>query len=125
MAAQSFNRQNGFDSMPTRHEVLRLQLFTSARCEAHAKVWQSFIPRARHTHLLRTVLGGQLSNGVQILGSEFRPEEFRRCVKRLPLFSAALDPNFADTLFLPVGKQADAVRTRFDSVKVVFHFSQW
>src|SRR3989442_10360014 len=97
--------------MLTRHEVFRLQLFTRAWSEAHAKVRQSFIPRTRQAHLLRTVLGGKFSNGVQILGSAFRPEEFRGCVKRLPFFNAAFDPNFADTLVSPVGKQADAVRT--------------
>src|SRR5713226_419311 len=91
------------------NEVLRLQLFTSAGRKAHAKVWQSFIPRTRNAHLLRTVLGGKFSNGVQIPGSAFRPEEFRGCVKCLPFFHAALDPNFVDTLLLPVGKQADAV----------------
>src|SRR6266852_826545 len=96
--------------MLTGNEVLRLQLFTSARREAHAKMRQSFIPRTRHAHLLRTVLGGKFSNRVQILGSAFRPEEFRGCLKRLPFFNAAFDPNFTDTLFLPVGKQADAVR---------------
>src|SRR5258708_25853025 len=109
MFAPSFNRQNCFDAILTGHEVLRLQLFTSARRETHAKVRQSFIPWAKYTHLFRTVLGGEFSNWVQILGSTFRPEEFRGCVKRVPLFNAALDPNFADTPVLPVGKKADAV----------------
>src|SRR5260370_20137435 len=92
------------------HEVLRLQLFTSAGREAHAKVRQSFIPRTRNAHLLRTVLGGKFSNGVKILAGEFRSEEFRSCLKRLTLFHAAFEPHFADPLVLPVGKQADAVR---------------
>src|SRR3984893_13848547 len=96
--------------MLTRHEVLRLQLFSRARREPHAKMRQSFIPRTRHAHLFRTVLSGKFSDGVQIPGSTLRPEEFRGRVKSLPLFNAALDPNFSDTLVLPVGKQANAVR---------------
>src|SRR5258708_16568958 len=95
--------------MLTGHEVLRLQLFTSARREAHAKVGQPLIPRTRHTHLFRTVLGGKFGKGVQILGSTFRPEEFRGSVKRLPFFNAAFPPTFADTLALPVGKKAYAL----------------
>ena len=91
------------------HEVFRLQLLTGARREAHAKVWQSFIPRPGNTHLLRTVLGGEFRDGVEILGGTFRPEEFRVCFKRLPLFNATFDPNFVDTLLLPVGKKTYAV----------------
>src|SRR6266705_6449313 len=93
------------------HEVFRLQLFTDARREAHTKVRQSFIPRPGNAHLLRTVLGGKFGNGVKILGSTFRPEEFRGCVKRVPLFNAALEPDFTDALVLPVGKKTDAVTT--------------
>src|ERR1700681_3617445 len=97
--------------MLTGHEVLRLQFFTGAGREAHAEVRQSFKPRAGHAHLLGTVLGGKFSYGVQIPGGTFRTEEFWSCVKRLAGFIAALDPDFADTLVLPVGKKADAIRT--------------
>src|SRR5271169_502999 len=107
--------------MLPRHEVLRLQLFASAWREAHAKVRQSLIPRARHAHLLRTILGRKFNNGVQIPASSFRPKEFRGCVKRLPFVIAALDPKFVNTLILPVSKKADAVATRFDRVKVFFY----
>src|SRR5882762_2431364 len=107
------------------HEVLRLQLFTRARREAHAKVRQSFIPRTRNAHLLGTVLSGQFSNGVQIFSGTFRPEEFRGCVKPLTIFNAALEPNFIDTLVLPVSKQADAISAGLDCIKVIFHFSKW
>src|SRR3981189_1690487 len=61
---------------------------------------------------------------MQILGSTFRPEEFRRCVKRLTIFNAALEPNFADALILPVSKQADAISAGLDCIKVIFHFSK-
>src|SRR5437016_11168544 len=106
------------------HEVLRLQLFTRTRREAHTKVRQSFVPRTWNAHLLSTVLGGKFSNGVQILGSTFRTEKFRGCVKRMPIFNAALEPNFTDALVLPVRKQADAVSAGLDSIKVIFHFSK-
>src|SRR5579859_3870189 len=96
--------------MLTGHEVFRLQFFTGARREAHPEVWQAFKPRARHAHLLRTVLGGKFGDGVQIPGSTLGPEEFRSCVKRLSFFIAALDPDFTDALVLPVGKKANAIR---------------
>src|SRR6266852_5400933 len=124
LVAQSFNRQNCFHGILTGHEVFRLQLFTSARRETHAKVRQSFIPWAKYTHLFRTVLGGKFRNWVQILGSTFRPEEFRGCVKRVPLFNTAFDPNFTDALVLPVGKKADAVPAGLDSIKVVLDFTE-
>src|SRR5260370_26233056 len=104
LVAQPFNRQNCFDRMVTGHEVFRLQLFTSAGREAHTKVRQSFVPRTRHAHLFRTVLSGKFSNGVQIFGGTFRPEEYRRCVKRLPLFDATFDPNFIAPLVLTDGR---------------------
>src|SRR5712692_151762 len=124
LVAQPLNCENCFDRMLTGHEVLRLQLFTSAGGEAHAKVRHPFIPRARHAHLFRTVLSRKFNNGVQVPGSTFGPEEFRGYVKRLPLFDAALDPNFVDTLVLPVGKETDAVPAGLDSIKVVFHCSE-
>src|SRR5690242_7637324 len=110
--------------MLSGHEVLRLQLFTRARREAHAKVRQSFIPRTRNAHLHRTVLGGKLSNGVKILGSTFRPEEFGGCVKGMPLFNSALQPDFSDALVLPVSKKADAISAGLDCIKVMLHFSK-
>src|SRR5438132_11377096 len=61
---------------------------------------------------------------MQILGSTFRPEEFRGCVKRLTIFNAALEPNFTDALVLPVSKQADAISAGLDCIKVIFHFSK-
>ena len=61
---------------------------------------------------------------MEILGSTFRSEEFGGRVKRLALFNATFDPNFIDTLVLPVGKKTDAVTTRFDIVKVVFHCAE-
>ena len=85
---------------------------------------QSFIPWASNAHLFGTVLSGQFRNGVQILSSTFRPEEFRRGVKCLPFFHAAFDPNFVDPLVLPVGKQADTISTGLDGIKVLFHFSK-
>src|SRR5258706_996502 len=94
------------------YEILRLQLFTRARGEAHTKVRQSFKPGTRHAHLLRTVLGGKCCDGVQILGSAFRTEEFLGW--RLPLFNAALEPNFTDVPVPPVRKQADAVSAGLD-----------
>src|ERR1700694_5975374 len=102
--------------MLTRHEVLRLQLFTRARGEAHAKMRQSFIPWAGHAHLLRTVLGGKFRDGVEVLGGSFRSEEFRGRIKCLFLLLAALDPNYVNSLVLPVGKEADAIRAGFDRV---------
>src|SRR6266446_5405450 len=62
---------------------------------------------------------------MQILGSTFRTEKFRGCVKRMSIFNAALEPNFTDTLVLPVRKQADAVSAGLDGIKVIFHFSKW
>src|SRR5437667_12007548 len=100
------------------HEVLRLQLFTCARREAHAKVRQSFIPRPGNTHLLRTVLGGEFRDGVEILGGTFRPEEYRSCFKSFPLSNATIDPNFVDTLLMPVSKKTYTVRPAFDIDKV-------
>src|SRR2546421_520194 len=59
-----------------------------------------------------------------ILGSTFRPEEFRGCVKGMSLFNAALEPDFTDALVLPVSKQADAISAGLDCIKVIFHFSE-
>src|SRR5437773_3382139 len=124
LVAQPFDCQNCLDRMPTRQEVLRLQLLADAGRKAHAKVRQPFIPGAGHAHLLRTILGGKFSNRVQIPDGAFGPKKFRGCVERLPFFDAALYPNFVDTLLLPVGKQADAVGAGFDGVKVVSHFTE-
>ena len=38
--------------------------------------------------------------------------------------NAAFDPDLVESLFLPVGKQADAIAAGFDSVKVVFQLTQ-
>src|SRR5437879_13212470 len=98
------------------HEVLRLQLFTRTRREAHTKVRQSFVPRTWSAHLLSTVLGGKFSNGMEILGSTFRTEKFRGRVKRMSIFNAALEPNFTDALVLPfrqwTGGEHDCRRRR-------------
>src|ERR1700758_1951328 len=95
--------------MLTGHKVLRLQLLTSTGRKPHAEVRQSFIPGPWHTHLFRTVLGGKLSNRVKILGSKGCPEKLRLCRECLPVFSAAFYPDLVETLFLPIGEQADTV----------------
>src|ERR1700690_822427 len=124
LVAQSFNRQNCFDRVLPGHKIFRLQLFTSAWGEAHSKVRQPLVPGAGYAQLFRTVFGGKFSNGVQIPGSSFRPEEFGGRVKRLPFFLAALDPHFVNTLVLPIGKEADTVATRFDRIEVVLYGSE-
>src|SRR6202021_3694686 len=121
LVAQSFNRQNRFHRMLTGHEILRLQLLPGTRRKTHTKVWQTFVPRARPSPLLRAVFGRQFRDGMQIPVSLFRSEKFRSRVERLPFFLAAFYPNLANTLVLPVGKQAYAVGAGFDRVEVVFH----
>src|SRR5271169_2354634 len=111
--------------MLTRNEILRLQFLTSAWRETHPKVRQPFIPGSRYAHLFGAVFGRQLGNGVQTSGGQFGTEEVWRCVRCPSFFYSAFYPNFVDTLLLPVGKQADAVRTRFDSIKVVLQLTQW
>ena len=59
--------------------------------------------------------------GWRFLVASFGAEEFRRGVERLPLFDAALYPDLAEALVLPIGEQADAVGAGFDGVEVVFH----
>ena len=59
--------------------------------------------------------------GCRFLVACFAPKNSGVGVERLPFFLAAFDPNFANTLVLPVGKKAYAVGAGFDRVKVVFH----
>src|ERR1700730_392814 len=109
--------------MPTRNEVLRLQFLPGARREAHAKMRQALVPGAGHAHLFRAVFGGEFRNGMKIPGGQLRPEKFRGRVKWLAILDASFYPNLIETLLLPVGEQADAVRACFDSIKVIFHLS--
>src|SRR5207245_6012561 len=112
------------DCMLTGHKVLGLQLFASTRSKTQAKVRQSIIPWTGDAHLLCTVLGRKFSNGVKIFGCALRLKKVRGSLKPLAAVNAAFDPDLVESLFLPVGKQADAVAAGFDSVKVVFQLTQ-
>ena len=95
--------------------------FAGAGGEAHAEVGEAFVPGAGDTHLLGAVFGGERGDGVKILGGEFGAEEFRLGVEGLAFFVAALHPDFAEILILPVGEEADAVGAGLNGVEVVFH----
>src|SRR6266436_5853004 len=95
--------------MLTRHEIFRLQLLAGAGRETHAKVRQSFKPRAGHAHLLGAVFSGKLGDRVQIPGAQLCSEEGWSRVKRMPVFDATFYPNLVHALLLPVGKKAYAV----------------
>src|SRR5437867_11793792 len=99
--------------MLPRHEVLRLQLLAGAGGEAHAEVRQAFIPGAGDAHLLSTVLGRKLGNGVKVLSRQFRAETLRSRIESLAIVYAALDPNLIEPLLLPVGESAAAAGARF------------
>src|SRR5713226_8727637 len=95
--------------MLTGHEVFRLQLLAGAGRETHAKVRQSFKPRAGYAHLLGAVFSGKFSDRVQILGGKLCSEEGGSSFKRVPAFDATFYPNFVHALLLPVGKKTYAV----------------
>src|ERR1035438_626772 len=106
------------------HEVFRLQFFSSAGRETHAKVWESLVPRAGHSHLFGAVLGGKFRNGVQVPGSKFCPEKVRCRISPARVLQPAFYPNFAYALFLPIGEQTDAVGALLDSVKVILYVTE-
>src|SRR5215470_977682 len=85
---------------------------------------KAFVPGARHTHLLCAVLGGKRSNRVKIFGCELCSEKFLGRSKGSPIFDSALDPDFIDTWFLPIGEKAHAICARHDCVKVLLQFAE-
>ncbi len=121
LVAEALDGEDGFDGVLARNEIFRLQLFSGAGREAHAEVRQAFVPGAEHAHLLGAVFCGECGNGVKILGGEFGAEEFGLGVKARPFSVAALQPDFAEIVILPVGEKADAVGAGLDGVEVVFH----
>src|SRR5437016_7581378 len=99
--------------------------YTTLFRSSHAEVRQPFVPGTGYAHLFGAVLGGKFSDGVQIPAGPFRPEKFGWCVVGFSFLHAAFQPDLVETLFLPVGKQAHAVRPGCDGVKVVCQFAQW
>src|SRR5947209_858339 len=105
--------------MLTRHEVLRLQFFSSTRSETHAEMRKTFVPGTRHAHLLGAVFCRQFRDGMQISSRELRLVKYWRRLGLGLRINAALEPYLVEARLSPVGKQADTVSACFNSVKVM------
>src|ERR1043166_9101541 len=119
---QFFNCHDCFNSMATRHEVFRLQFLAGAGSESHTEMRKPFVPRSRRAHLRRAIFSRERGDRMKVLASGLRSEKLAWRLVMLSLFDAALEPNFIDAMLLPIGEQADAVRTRHDRLKVLLQF---
>src|SRR5579864_705340 len=117
---QSFYRENRFNSMLSRNKVLRLQFFAGARRKAHTKMGEALVPRARHTHLLGTILRREFSNWVQVASRALCTKKVRGRFKCYSWLDSALDPNLVNALFLPICKQAHTVRAGLNLIEMIF-----
>src|SRR5260370_1949448 len=102
------------------NEVLRLQFCSTAWREIHAKVGESFVPRAGNTHLLSTIFRRVPGERMQVVGCRLRAVEICFWICMRALINTALDPHLGRAMVLPVCEDTDAITARKDIVEVMF-----
>src|SRR5262245_36550048 len=121
---QAVNRFQRREGVAEWNKVLRLQFFATARGEIHAKVRQAFMPGTGHAHLFRAIFRRKLDNRMQVPLGRCSAVKLRLDWRRFSFSNKALNPDFADDIFLPIRDQDDRLTARHNGFKALFHFAQ-
>src|SRR5215475_10790316 len=82
------------------------------------------MPWPRRAHLFRAIFRRELDNRMQVPLGWRSAVKLRPDGRRLSFNDKALNPDFADIIFLPVREKADAVTARHNGFKALFQFAE-
>src|SRR5262245_50841353 len=82
------------------------------------------MPWAGDTHLLSAILRREFGDRMKVFLGRLCAVKLRFCGYRLPFTDATLHPDLADIIFLPIGKEADAVAARHNRFEVLLQFTK-